>query len=125
MESVCHYTLRDENYPKISVKSSLDNGGLVSFLLPADKRYSTFIEMKNAVGTNTIRGPKFSKIRVHVHVYAKFQLPGVIKTSNPIIELVDSIKCSDGTDTPIILYVDIYIYVESVNGQKTTWCKRY
>lgn len=73
MESVCDYTLRDENYPKISVKSSLDNGGLVSFPLPADKRYSTFIEIRNAVGAKTIRGPKFSKIRVHVRVYAKFE----------------------------------------------------
>ena len=72
MESVCDYTLRDENYTKISVKSSLENGGLVSFPLPADKlSYSTFIEIRNAVEAKTIPGPKFSKM--HVHIYAKFE----------------------------------------------------
>ena len=50
----------------ISVKSSLENGGLVSLTLPADRRYSTYIEVSNAVGTRTVPGPKFSKILVHV-----------------------------------------------------------
>lgn len=58
----------------ISVKSSLENGGLVSFTLPADRRYSTYIEVSNAVGTRTVPGPKFSKIHVHVYsAYARFE----------------------------------------------------
>ena len=62
MESVCSYTLHDDNDPTISVESSLEDGDFVYFTLPTDRRYSPFFEVSNAAGTRNISGTNFSKI---------------------------------------------------------------
>ena len=71
MESVCSYTLHDNNDPTISVDSSLEDEDTVSFTLPTDRRYSTFFEISNAGGTRNISGTNFSEI----HMQNIFMIP--------------------------------------------------
>ena len=85
MESVCSYTLHDDNDPTISVESSLEDGDFVYFTLPTDRRYSPFFEVSNAAGTWNRPGTYFSEIHVHVYMLRTNLKPaGGFKASRPV-----------------------------------------
>lgn len=67
MESVCGYTLKDNNNLAISVENPVNDEDFLYFTLPADRKYSYF-EIYNAAGTKTVSGTNFSKI--HVYAYS-------------------------------------------------------